>query len=74
MGGARAPDIDEPRSLKPGNGLIFFFRLDDFDEAVRRARALVKTLDEEPHVNPATGTNQFALRDPDGYYVMVSAL
>ena len=24
--------------------------------------------------NPNTGTMEFALRDPDGYYVMVSAL
>jgi hypothetical protein len=42
--------------------------------ALERARALVSRLDEEPHVNPATGTREFALRDPDGYYVMVSAL
>ena len=29
---------------------------------------------DPPHVNPNTGTKEFALRDPDGYYVMVSAL
>jgi catechol 2,3-dioxygenase-like lactoylglutathione lyase family enzyme len=57
-----------------GNGLLLFFRVDDFDMALQRARALVSRLDEEPHVNPATGTREFALRDPDGYYVMVSAL
>ena len=51
-----------------------FFRVDDFDMALERARALVSRLDEEPHVNPATGTREFALRDPDDYYVMVSAL
>jgi hypothetical protein len=37
-------------------------------------RALVAALTEEPHVNPNTGTKEFALRDPDGYYVMISAL
>jgi len=26
------------------------------------------------HVNPNTGTAEFSLRDPDGYYVIVSAL
>ena len=31
-------------------------------------------LEEEPHVNPSTGTLEFVLRDPDGYYVMISAL
>ena len=35
---------------------------------------LVERLEEEPHRNPNTGTREFALRDPDGYYVMVSAL
>ena len=36
--------------------------------------ALAAGLDEEPHLNPNTGTNEFTLRDPDGYYVTVSAL
>ena len=42
--------------------------------ALPRARALVTGLEEEPHVNPNTGTKEFALRDPDRYFVMVSAL
>jgi catechol 2,3-dioxygenase-like lactoylglutathione lyase family enzyme len=58
----------------PGNGLLLFFRVDDFDEALPRARALVSRLEEEPHLNPNTATMEFALRDPDGYYVTVSAL
>jgi catechol 2,3-dioxygenase-like lactoylglutathione lyase family enzyme len=58
----------------PGNGLLLFFRVDDFHEALPRARALVSRLEEEPHRNPNTATMEFALRDPDGYYVMVSAL
>jgi hypothetical protein len=48
--------------------------VDDFDESLLRARALVNKLEEEPHENPATGTREFAVRDPEGYYVMVSAL
>jgi len=63
-----------PGKARPGNGLLLFFRVDDFDMALQRARDLVSRLDEEPHVNPATGTREFALRDPDGYYVMVNAL
>jgi hypothetical protein len=42
--------------------------------ALQRARALVSRLDEEPDVNPATQTMEFSLRDPDGYYVTISAL
>jgi predicted enzyme related to lactoylglutathione lyase len=60
--------------VTPGNGLLLFFRVDDFDDALPRARALVSRLEEEPHLNPGTGTMEFALRDPDGYYVMISAV
>ena len=63
-----------PEHAKPGNGLLLFFRVDDFSMALKRARALVTRLEEQPRVNPNTGTMEFALRDPDGYYVMISAL
>jgi catechol 2,3-dioxygenase-like lactoylglutathione lyase family enzyme len=68
------PTLASPDRAEPGNGLLLFFRVDDFDEALSGARALVSQLAEEPQTNPATGTREFALRDPDGYYVMVSAL
>jgi catechol 2,3-dioxygenase-like lactoylglutathione lyase family enzyme len=68
------PSLQSPDKAAPGNGLLLFFRVDDFELTLNRARALVPRLDEEPSVNPATATKEFALRDPDGYYVMVSAL
>ena len=68
------PSLRSPGHAPPGNGLLLFFRVDDFDATLHRARALVTRLDEEPHVNPNTGTNEFSLRDPDGYYVTISAL
>jgi predicted enzyme related to lactoylglutathione lyase len=68
------PTLMSAARAEPGNGLLLFFRVDDFDETLSRARALVGQLAKEPQTNPATGTQEFALRDPDGYYVMVSAL
>ncbi len=68
------PTLSSPDRAPPGNGLLLFFRVDDFDEALSRARSLVGALEQEPQVNPATGTREFALRDPDDYYVMLSAL
>ena len=67
------PTLTSPAGAQPGNGLLLFFRVDHFDEALARARSLVAKLEEEVSVNPSTGTREFALRDPDGYYVMVSA-
>ena len=72
--GAHAhPSLMSPELAPPGNGLLFF-RIDDFTRALKRARNLVTRLEEEPHVNPNTGTREFSLRDPDGYYVTMSAL
>jgi catechol 2,3-dioxygenase-like lactoylglutathione lyase family enzyme len=73
--GAHAhPSLMTPHYDKPGNGVLLFFRVDNFDVALARARSLVSQLDEEPHLNPNTGTMEFSLRDPDGYYVTISAL
>lgn len=66
------PSLTSPERAGPGNGLLLFFRVDDFDEALLRARALVTELDEEPHVNPNTRAREFTLRDPDGYFVSIS--
>jgi len=68
------PSLTSPTDAKPGNGLLLFFRVDNLDVALPRARALVDRLEEEPRINPNTGTMEFSLRDLDGYYVTVSAL
>jgi catechol 2,3-dioxygenase-like lactoylglutathione lyase family enzyme len=68
------PPLMNPDRAQPGHGLLLFFRVDDFDTPLKRAGALVDRLEEEPHVNPNTGTMEFSLRDPDGYYVTISAL
>jgi catechol 2,3-dioxygenase-like lactoylglutathione lyase family enzyme len=68
------PSLTSPDLATPGNGLLLFFRVDDFEMSLSRARVLAARLEEEPHLNPNTGTREFSLRDPDGYYVTVSEL
>lgn len=68
------PSLMSPERATPGNGLLLFFRVDDFDASLKRARVLVARLEEEPHENPNTQTMEFSLRDPDGYYVTINAL
>ena len=67
------PPLMSPHEAPPGNGLLLFFRVDDFDMTLKRARALVTRFEEGPHVNPNTQTREFSLRDPEGYYVTISA-
>src|SRR4051812_36980441 len=68
------PTLTSPHAATPGNGLLLFFRVGDFEAALSRARRLVDRLEEDSHVNPNTHSSEFSLRDPDGYYVTISAL
>jgi catechol 2,3-dioxygenase-like lactoylglutathione lyase family enzyme len=67
------PSLTSPDDGRPGNGLLLFFRVDDYDMGLKRARALVDEFEEEPHLNQNTQTWEFSVRDPDGYYVTISA-
>jgi catechol 2,3-dioxygenase-like lactoylglutathione lyase family enzyme len=68
------PSLASPDRAEPGNGLLLFFRVDNFEASLEHARTLVQRIEEEPHLNPNTGTMEFVLRDPDGYYVTIGAL
>ena len=68
------PPLMSPDVATPGNGLLLFFRVDDYEMALNRGRDLVDRFEEESHLNPNTQTMEFSLRDPDGYYVTISAL
>jgi catechol 2,3-dioxygenase-like lactoylglutathione lyase family enzyme len=68
------PSLTSSDRAEPENGLLLFFRVDDFDNSLTNARTLVDKFDEEPHLNQNTGTMEFSLRDPDGYYVTISAV
>ncbi|HEU0275000.1 MAG TPA: hypothetical protein VFQ83_10770 [Candidatus Udaeobacter sp.] len=66
--------MDDPDEALPGNGLLLFFCVDNFDNALKRARAFVSRFEEQSHVNPSTQTREFSLRDPDRYYVTIGAI
>ena len=68
------PSLMSADDAEPGNGLLLFLRVDDFDKTLARARSLVSRLQEEPRMNPNTGSIEFSVRDPDGYYVTISSL
>ena len=58
------PSLMSPDHAAAGNGLLLFFRVDDFDMALQRTRTLVTRLEEEPNVNPSTGTWDCSGRPP----------
>src|SRR5262245_45264805 len=61
------PNLVNRRAAKPGHGVLLWFEVDDFDSAVRRARAMRAKVLIKPHVNPAPGHREIWIRDPDGY-------
>lgn len=68
------PTLSDPSHGAPDNGLILFLRVSDYPEALGRARDLVARFEEEPHLNAHTGTREFSVRDPEGYFVTISEL
>jgi catechol 2,3-dioxygenase-like lactoylglutathione lyase family enzyme len=64
--------VDEKRGPK-GHGVLVWFEVDDFDAAVKRARALEAEVIEEPHFNPGPRHRELWLRDRDGYVVVIAS-
>ena len=67
------PNLMDADKAPVGHGVVLWFQLDDFDQAVERARALDAEVVEEPHVNPAPKHKEMWLRDPDGFLVVIAS-
>lgn len=61
------------QNLRPyGNGVLFWFELDDFDAAVSRALDLNVEILKKSHLSE-NGNWECWLRDPDGYTVVLTS-
>lgn len=58
--------------IQPSNGLILYFRIDDLEQVWRNAHILHADIETTPHLNGNSGKKEFALRDLDGYYLLIS--
>lgn len=62
------------RERPPGaNGVALWFRTDDFDAAVERARAFGADVFNGPLLNERAQHRELWLHDPDGYVVVVAS-
>jgi predicted enzyme related to lactoylglutathione lyase len=69
--------IGDP-NVKPGNGVLLWFEVDDFDAALARAEDLKAEIVMPRHRNPPDGSGgpnhwEVWLRDPDGYTVVLAS-
>jgi catechol 2,3-dioxygenase-like lactoylglutathione lyase family enzyme len=67
------PNLVNRTAAPLGHGVVLWFQIDDFDAAVKRARALKAEVIEEPHFNPAPRHREMWLRDADGYVVVIAS-
>lgn len=71
--------IGDPEARPYGNGVLLWFEIDDFDDAVRRARELEAEVLLAPHRNPPEGQpggpahREIWLRDREGYTVVLAS-
>jgi len=66
------PHLGDPAVRPYGNGVLLWFQVDDFTDAVGRARALGAEILEGPKVNPNASHREVWLRDRDGYVVVLA--
>lgn len=60
------------QEIPAGNGLILYFRTKKLDLIHQNAKENGATFEEAIRVNPNTNKREFSLRDPDGYYLIIS--
>ncbi|WP_143305733.1 VOC family protein [Chitinophaga vietnamensis] len=65
------PTLSDPR-ITAGNGLILYIRVDDLGACWKNALRLKANVEAAPHLNENSGLQEFALRDPDGYYLIIT--
>jgi len=65
------PNLCDADAAPHGFGVLLWFQMSGFDEAVAQARVLNAEILEEPHVNPRANHRECWIRDPDGYVVVL---
>jgi hypothetical protein len=58
--------------ITPGNGLILYFRTDNMRNIRQNVEKLGYAVEEDVHQNPNSSKMEFALKDPDGYYLIIT--
>jgi len=65
------PTMKNP-NIKPGNGLILYYKTDNLDIIRENIMKMNFPVEEEIHINPNSTKREFSLLDPDGYYLTIT--
>lgn len=59
-------------SITPGNGLLLYFRTENWNGIRQNVEKMGWPVEEDVHLNPNSRRMEFSFRDPDGYYLTVT--
>lgn len=65
------PTMKNP-NIKPGNGLILYFRCENMKMIRQNVEKAGCPIEEDIHLNTNSTKLEFSLLDPDGYYLIIS--
>lgn len=65
------PTISDP-SKPTGHGLILYFQVDNLEKVWNKALEMEVEIEKRPEVNENSGKKEFAIRDLDGYFLLIS--
>jgi predicted enzyme related to lactoylglutathione lyase len=65
------PTMKNP-NITSGNGLILYIRTKKMNIIRQNVEKMGGSIEEDIHLNPNSGKNEFSLRDPDGYYLTIT--
>lgn len=66
-GAHQHPTMKNP-NVKPGNGLILYYKTDNLVAIRRNLEKMKYPVEADVHLNPNSMKKEFSLRDIDGYY------
>lgn len=65
------PTMTNP-DIPPGNGLILYFRTTNMEAIRAKVEKAGSAIEEDIHLNTNSLKKEFSLRDPDGYYLIIT--
>ncbi len=58
--------------ITPGNGLILYLRTKKINKIRQNLTEMDYKIEKDIQLNPNSGKREFSMRDPNGYYLIVS--
>jgi len=59
-------------AITPGNGLILYFRTENMSAIRQNVESIGGRVEEDIHLNTNSHKKEFSIKDPDGYFLIIT--